>query len=182
MRKNELFLEEKLSGHSYYNSPYESHDECDNCNGARCEQCKRIYFVVEWQYNKEYTDDENNIVIPNEIHYSGYDKVKAMETFNQQFFDMCVNDYITYAEIRKDILFNEIKIIVNKESIYDSININIFEDNMKAVIEAIEDDSDKSIHTIREKYLYVFKKDGDIFINYIKLSDENIATLKSLIK
>lgn len=32
----------RYSGHLYRNSPYESDDSCGNCDGARCETCKKI--------------------------------------------------------------------------------------------------------------------------------------------
>lgn len=31
-----------LSGHMYRNSPYETDDSCGNCDGARCDYCKKI--------------------------------------------------------------------------------------------------------------------------------------------
>ena len=32
----------QYTGHMYRNSPYESDDSCSNCNGARCDICKKI--------------------------------------------------------------------------------------------------------------------------------------------
>lgn len=30
------------TGHMYYNSPFESDDNCGTCDGARCDTCKKI--------------------------------------------------------------------------------------------------------------------------------------------
>jgi hypothetical protein len=34
-----------FSGHTYFNSPYETDDDCGTCSGARCDTCKEIWTV-----------------------------------------------------------------------------------------------------------------------------------------
>lgn len=43
-----MMMERKrYSGHLYRNSPYESDDSCDNCDGARCDICKEIIIPAD---------------------------------------------------------------------------------------------------------------------------------------
>ena len=60
---DDVYIYEELTGHMYYRSPYESCDDCGNCDGARCEYCKTKYIVKSF-------DDET-------LYYSGYDKKEA---------------------------------------------------------------------------------------------------------
>ena len=43
-----FMISKMYSGHSYYNSPYETSDSCGNCNGAMCEWCKPKYCIEEY--------------------------------------------------------------------------------------------------------------------------------------
>lgn len=180
MDRNELLLEAQFTGHMYYKSTYESCDSCSNCNGARCDNCKRKYLVVEWLYNEEYFDKDDEHIIPKEILYSGFSKEKAIEIYNQRFFEICTENHIDDFDIITESC-GDIKLLINRNRKFDSINITILSDNINAIQAAI-DDTDKSIIAIRDEYLYVFKKDGDIFINYAKLDDEKIKAIKNLNK
>ena len=47
---DELVLESYMSGHLYRGSLFETDDSCGNCDGARCDSCKEVYVLTE--YNK----------------------------------------------------------------------------------------------------------------------------------
>lgn len=40
-----------MSCHMYLNSPFESSDSCDNCNGARCNSCVKVTTPSEWRFS-----------------------------------------------------------------------------------------------------------------------------------
>lgn len=40
-----------LTGHMYYMSPYETYDSCGNCDGARCDRCKTLYEVQDFDFD-----------------------------------------------------------------------------------------------------------------------------------
>lgn len=40
-----------LTGHMHYMSPYETYDSCGNCDGARCDRCKTIYEVQDFDFD-----------------------------------------------------------------------------------------------------------------------------------
>jgi hypothetical protein len=42
-----IFRSIELTGHMYRNSPHETCDSCGNCDGARCDSCKKIYVVED---------------------------------------------------------------------------------------------------------------------------------------
>ena len=52
MKNNEIFVSKVLTGHMYYNSIYETCDNCGNCDGAKCEFCKTKYVVEDWKNDK----------------------------------------------------------------------------------------------------------------------------------
>lgn len=79
-----LSICKELTGHQYYGSPYESCDECGNCDGARCDYCKLKYIVKDLFSDKEY--------------YNGYDKDKADEIYDKNKVD--------YSDIIADIFNN----------------------------------------------------------------------------
>lgn len=35
----------ELSGHTHYGSPHETASSCGNCDGAKCDNCQRVYIV-----------------------------------------------------------------------------------------------------------------------------------------
>ena len=39
-----------LTGHMYYNSPFETDDFCGNCNGANCERCREVTDKAHWEF------------------------------------------------------------------------------------------------------------------------------------
>jgi len=54
-----------LTGHMYYRSPYECDDDCDTCDGAKCEWCEAEYNVHDRTFSKhadaEAYEKENEI-------------------------------------------------------------------------------------------------------------------------
>lgn len=79
-----ILLYSELSGHLYKNSPYESCDDCGNCDGGRCEFCKRRYFVKDLNTHK--------------LYYTGYDKKAAEAAYkhNSKTYKDIFNDIIIY--------------------------------------------------------------------------------------
>jgi hypothetical protein len=43
-----------LTGHTHYRSPYESYDNCGTCDGARCETCREMYEVADFDSDNRY--------------------------------------------------------------------------------------------------------------------------------
>lgn len=77
-----IYMTHDLTGHIYYNSPYESCDKCGTCDGARCDSCKQKYTVKDLKSEK--------------VYYSGYDKKEAERILKENKTD--------YSEIIADIL------------------------------------------------------------------------------
>lgn len=48
MSKPDLYISTSLTGHIYFNSPYESSDSCGTCGGGRCDSCHEVYDVIEF--------------------------------------------------------------------------------------------------------------------------------------
>lgn len=76
-----IYTRTEFTGHMYRNSPYETCDSCGNCDGARCETCRKRYTVINTN-----TD---------EVFYSGYD-VKEAEKIRSKH-------KLNYTEIMEDI-------------------------------------------------------------------------------
>ena len=45
-REYRFYVHTEQTGHMYYGSPYETSDDCGNCNGANCDNC-RIRWIIE---------------------------------------------------------------------------------------------------------------------------------------
>ena len=58
-----FYVRTELTGHMYYGSPYETCDDCGNCNGARCDYCDIVWIVEDTNekihIKKEYDDEDN---------------------------------------------------------------------------------------------------------------------------
>lgn len=39
----------KLTGHMYFNSPFETCDSCGNCDGARCDYCRELKIPAHYE-------------------------------------------------------------------------------------------------------------------------------------
>lgn len=44
----DLYISKLLTGHIYFNSPYEGCDSCGTCDGGRCDGCHERYAVTEF--------------------------------------------------------------------------------------------------------------------------------------
>ena len=84
IKEDMVSLHIELTGHQYYNSPYESCDNCKTCDGARCDYCNTKYIVEDLANDIEY--------------YSGYYKEKAEAILNE--------NKENYSDIISDILLN----------------------------------------------------------------------------
>lgn len=95
IKEDHIWIDKELTGHMYYGSPYESCDECGNCNGAKCDFCHEKFTVIDL-----YTDH---------IYYIGFDKDKAERIFNE--------NKRKYKDILDHILYNyDISIAYDKET------------------------------------------------------------------
>lgn len=60
IKRDAISIHTELTGHQNYGSPYESYNNCKNCDGARCDLCNKIYIVEDFNLDKTYYkgDDE----------------------------------------------------------------------------------------------------------------------------
>ena len=70
----------ELTSHMYRNSPYESCDSCGNCDGARCESCKKQYIVKDLNTDNTY--------------YIGYNEEEAQRIYEEH--KKCYCDIINH--------------------------------------------------------------------------------------
>lgn len=63
--KRKLWCTIHYSGHMHSGSPYETDDSCGNCDGARCETCRKVYQIEDFDTG--------------ELIYIGRDKKRAEE-------------------------------------------------------------------------------------------------------
>jgi hypothetical protein len=91
-----IYLSTSLTGHTHYKSPYESDDNCETCDGARCEACKKKYTVKD--------------LISDEYYYDGYDKEEAERILklNKKNYSNVISDIIMNYVIDMDWYSREI--------------------------------------------------------------------------
>ena len=82
--KDEIFIKKEinksLTGHINRGSGISSSDNCGNCDGARCSNCKEVYDVVMYDtpfYNPETGSDEIKTLICKRF----YDAKKAIDFY-----------------------------------------------------------------------------------------------------
>lgn len=67
-------LTRAYTGHMYYGSPYETYDFCGNCDGAKCEHCRTVFELEEW--------DDYKIMDPQFQKFHDYDEaVEALRKY-----------------------------------------------------------------------------------------------------
>lgn len=64
MKGDTIMISKMKTGHTYYNSAFETSDTCATCNGARCDSCKDVW--------------ELTTVLDTKIFYS-FEEAKAVE-------------------------------------------------------------------------------------------------------
>ena len=77
---NEIGSSMELSGHMYKGSAYETANSCGNCDGARCENCEKVYNLynkVTYEDIPINIDDENTYILKQlvdtrDLHYGYY--------------------------------------------------------------------------------------------------------------
>lgn len=141
--------EEHLTGHMYYHSPYETDDDCGNCDGAHCEYCRCFKEITIWLKDMRYII---NIVIGylRDTYNYSYDEAKEI------FTCICDSGDRTYEDEKHDILW-EIEstddIIDYYNDIYDYLTTEVW------VIKAIgggylgvfdnEDDAERAYYLLK---------------------------------
>lgn len=69
----------RLSGHLWSGSAMETDDSCGNCDGARCDSCRKVWDVHKWGKPKPYIDPETG------WHLWNYqDKLEHRSFFNRE--------------------------------------------------------------------------------------------------
>lgn len=111
MEDDHIYCSIEHTGHQYYNSPYESYDNCGTCDGARCDYCKTKYVVKDLHSDK--------------VYYEGYDKEKAECIYREYEKD--------YTNIINDILYNY---DINEEWFEKEIGTNT---NIKALYKVLRE-------------------------------------------
>lgn len=99
---DDIYMHTELTGHMYYRSPYESCDDCGNCDGARCESCRTKYIVEGIESDS--------------LYYTGYDKDKAKQIRdeNQKDYSDIVADLCsTYDVSADDNVKNNYEYVIN---------------------------------------------------------------------
>lgn len=78
------------SGHCYRNSPFETSDSCANCDGARCEYCRKIEVAATYEFCS-YSD-----VVYNDLVKQGIDKEIASDIAYSDY--PCKTHYLSYPD------------------------------------------------------------------------------------
>lgn len=69
MRNGTKYLTKHLSGHMHFCSPYETDNDCGNCDGVKCDCCHDVYKV------EDYANDE--------LYYLGNSYEEAIKILNE---------------------------------------------------------------------------------------------------
>ena len=87
-----FYVRTELTGHMYYGSPYETCDDCGNCDGARCDYCDIVWIVEDTNekihIEKEYDDEDGtHVIIPDDDEFgiSGHSIARLRTTTYKQY-------------------------------------------------------------------------------------------------
>lgn len=107
-----IYLGKEYTGHMHYRSPYESCDDCGNCNGARCDYCKTKYVV------EDFGNDTDNIL------YNGFSKDDAERVYNNHIFKYqdIMYDIISTYDIDKEWYAKEIGASNDSKALFKLLN------------------------------------------------------------